>query len=578
MRETTLVRQGAGGAHPRRGRAAGRLGSVASRSTRPTTGCSRSNPTPRITRSRCFACGGTRSQPLIEAWDLDRTRRQIDRDLMPRSRALPGRHDRLHAAPVAESPHRSQRRRHPAAAATPQRRDEAIVIGAHYDHVGLGGRFSMTPERTGEIHNGADDNASGHRRRSSRSRGGGGAIARAFRARSSSSRSPARSAACSARRTTSMQPAVPLDDTVAMLNLDMVGRASGKRGRRAASKSRRRWKRTSRPRRRGCAASSVKREGPGAGRSDDSSFLDRRIPAINFFTGFHDDYHRPATTGSKIDAQGTSRVATLALELAARLAARARSARIRARAEAGDLTCDPRGHPRRRGADPVNAVYVGRRVRRGQRAPQPHPAARRRRQPARARGCCRCSNRRRRSTATSPPARSASRSRAWCSAPTRRRTFAVWLAPSSSSLGGLQDVAAQSTSAAVVLLVLTVGAGDLRASWCPSRWRCSTRRSRRSTRCSRWCRRCGSTGRSSSWLNGTRPAAAAAARRAAAGAPPHPLARRDRAADRREPRRRPARARRAPAAAARAAAEPAAGQAADGAAARRSRRSTSTRR
>jgi hypothetical protein len=66
----------------------------------------------------------------------------------------------------------------------------------------------------------------------------------------------------------------------------------------------------------------VKREGPGAGRSDDSSFLDRGIPAINFFTGFHDDYHQPGDDWEKIDAPGTRQVATLALELAARLASR----------------------------------------------------------------------------------------------------------------------------------------------------------------------------------------------------------------------------------------------------------------
>jgi hypothetical protein len=66
----------------------------------------------------------------------------------------------------------------------------------------------------------------------------------------------------------------------------------------------------------------VKREGPGAGRSDDASFLARRIPAINFFTGFHNDYHRPTDDWDKIDAAGTRRVATLAFELAARLAAR----------------------------------------------------------------------------------------------------------------------------------------------------------------------------------------------------------------------------------------------------------------
>jgi Zn-dependent M28 family amino/carboxypeptidase len=61
----------------------------------------------------------------------------------------------------------------------------------------------------------------------------------------------------------------------------------------------------------------------GAGRSDDASFLDKRVPALHLFTGFHDDYHRPSDDWQEIDAPGTARVATLALELAARLAARA---------------------------------------------------------------------------------------------------------------------------------------------------------------------------------------------------------------------------------------------------------------
>ena len=67
----------------------------------------------------------------------------------------------------------------------------------------------------------------------------------------------------------------------------------------------------------------VVREGPGAGRSDDSSFINRRVPAINFFTGFHSDYHKPSDDWEKIDVEGTRRVATLALEFAARIAARA---------------------------------------------------------------------------------------------------------------------------------------------------------------------------------------------------------------------------------------------------------------
>ena len=66
----------------------------------------------------------------------------------------------------------------------------------------------------------------------------------------------------------------------------------------------------------------VRRQGPGAGRSDDSSFINRGIPGINFFTGFHNDYHRPTDDWEKIDAEGTRRVAMLALEFAASVAAR----------------------------------------------------------------------------------------------------------------------------------------------------------------------------------------------------------------------------------------------------------------
>jgi Zn-dependent M28 family amino/carboxypeptidase len=115
-------------------------------------------------------------------------------------------------------------------------------------------------------------------------------------------------------------PVIPISDTVAMLNLDMVGRANGKvnvsgldmapslvNDIEAAAQA---------------SGIEIRHEGPGAGRSDDSSFLDRRIPAINFFTGFHSDYHRPTDDWNRIDAAGTARVATLALEFAARIAAR----------------------------------------------------------------------------------------------------------------------------------------------------------------------------------------------------------------------------------------------------------------
>ena len=258
-------------------------------------------------------------QPLLGEWNLDEVARQIDRDTKPRSRTL--------EATVDYSEHLAKNRRvvRNVVGILPgsdvSRRNEAVVIGAHYDHVGLGGRLSVTPERSGEIHNGADDNASGtaaiiemarsamsERRRFSRTL--------VFVAFAGEERGLLGSAQFARSNPTAT-------DTVAMVNLDMVGRARGavdvsglelspsmEADLNAAVKA-------------ADVGLKIRREGPGAGRSDDSSFIDRRIPAINFFTGFHDDYHRPGDDWEKIDASGTRLVATLAFEFAQRLASRA---------------------------------------------------------------------------------------------------------------------------------------------------------------------------------------------------------------------------------------------------------------
>jgi hypothetical protein len=115
---------------------------------------------------------------------------------------------------------------------------------------------------------------------------------------------------------------VPLDKTVAMVNLDMVGRAGGRimvDGLANAPAADDELKAAE-------ASSSLKlkalRGGPGAGASDDATFLLRKIPAFNFFSGFHSDYHRPSDTWDKIDAAGGAAVADLALALAQRIANR----------------------------------------------------------------------------------------------------------------------------------------------------------------------------------------------------------------------------------------------------------------
>jgi hypothetical protein len=256
--------------------------------------------------------------PLLKAWDLDRTAAAIDADLIPRSRSI-------REASVDYTQRLGLNRRTVRnvvgvlPGADPSKDEQAIVIGAHYDHVGFGGRFSAAPERTGAIHNGADDNASGiaalvemaRTAAADRSRFPRSLVFVAFAGEE-------RGLLGSLHYT--MQPAIPIDDTIAMINLDMIGRADGKVevGGLAGAPSLEADVQDAAK----VAGLDVRRGGPGSGRSDDSSFVDRRVPALHFFTGFHDDYHRPSDDWERIDAAGTARVATLALELAARIAAR----------------------------------------------------------------------------------------------------------------------------------------------------------------------------------------------------------------------------------------------------------------
>jgi len=236
--------------------------------------------------------------------------RQIDRDLRPRSRPIKD-------ATVDYTEFLARNRRTVRnvvgvmTGSDPARAREAVVIGAHYDHVGLGGRLSMTPERAGEIHNGADDNASGT----------ASVIEIARAAIADRARFPRtlifvtfageeRGLLGSAHYVRSPAP-VAIGSTVAMLNLDMVGRSRGAVD--VSGLDRAILKDDLMASSQVVGGLEIKQEGPGAGRSDDSSFIDAHVPAINFFTGFHADYHRPTDDWQKIERVGTARVAALAL-------------------------------------------------------------------------------------------------------------------------------------------------------------------------------------------------------------------------------------------------------------------------
>src|SRR5207244_9470326 len=89
--------------------------------------------------------------------NLDDVQQQIDADLHPRSFAFPASLE-IHANLDLE---RAVKTTHNVAGYLPGLTDAYVVIGAHYDHLGLGEQFSMAPSLIGTIHPGADDNASG---------------------------------------------------------------------------------------------------------------------------------------------------------------------------------------------------------------------------------------------------------------------------------------------------------------------------------------------------------------------------------------------------------------------------------
>jgi len=180
---------------------------------------------------------------------------------------------------------------------------EAVVVGAHYDHLGLGDESSLAEQHLGQIHNGADDNASGVAgllvlaRDFSVARPGRTLVFAAF---------AAEELGLLGSRHYVQHPPYPLEQTVAMVNLDMIGRSDGDvliGGVGTAEefrdllhevevKSPLTFKYASTPR----------------GSSDHLSFAAAGVPVLFFFTGLHPDYHKPSDDWEKIDLVRTWQV------------------------------------------------------------------------------------------------------------------------------------------------------------------------------------------------------------------------------------------------------------------------------
>jgi hypothetical protein len=195
--------------------------------------------------------------------------------------------------------------------------EQAIVLGAHFDHLGTGALDTLAPDRRGEIHNGADDNASGTAALI--------ALARSFAQGPRLRRSivfvafTAEEVGLVGSDHYTGDPTVPLGDTVAMFNMDMLGRLRDDRVTVFGVESSPIWRgllrRAAAPL--GLELNLVR---DSIGPSDHTSFAVRGVPSLLFHTGVHSDYHTPDDDAERVNAEGIARVAALVHRVAAGVA------------------------------------------------------------------------------------------------------------------------------------------------------------------------------------------------------------------------------------------------------------------
>lgn len=200
----------------------------------------------------------------------------------------------------------------------PGETDEYVILGAHYDHLGRGNFDSLAPSQIGQIHPGADDNASGT--------AGVLELARRLAPMKGKLRRGILFASFAGEELGLLgsaewvkDPTRPLDKAVAMLNMDMIGRikddkvyiggvGTGSTFQGALQEAQ--------------AKTGFKIEySPGGySSSDHTSFVTKRIPVLFFFSGLHSDYHKPSDTWEKINAVAAVRLLDLVQDVSQKIA------------------------------------------------------------------------------------------------------------------------------------------------------------------------------------------------------------------------------------------------------------------
>jgi hypothetical protein len=262
---------------------------------------------------------------ILQEWlktagrSLEEIESTIDRELKPQSFVLPG-----FRAKGSVAIERTKLRSINVLGLLPGQgalANQYVVVGAHFDHVGMGGAGSLAPG-TIAVHNGADDNASGTV----------SLLECARRLAGIAKENPTRDRRNILFITFSGEergllgsiyyvnhPRFELEQTVAMLNMDMVGRLTNNEltvygtgtakefdGMLDTMNSK--------------LAFNIQRMPEGLGPSDHESFFRKDIPVLHFFTGLHDDYHRPSDDFDKINFEGMERIARMVTDLTDRIA------------------------------------------------------------------------------------------------------------------------------------------------------------------------------------------------------------------------------------------------------------------
>jgi hypothetical protein len=245
---------------------------------------------------------------VAESWlkatgkSLHELQKQIDDSMNPASFALPA--DQTAALTVSIRTTRATVNN--VLAYLPGKTDEYVIIGAHYDHLGRGNFDSLAPSQIGQIHPGADDNASGT--------AGVLELARLLAPQKGQLRRGILFMSFAGEELGLLgsaewvkNPTRPLDKAVAMLNMDMIGRIKDDKVyiggvgtgstlkaavEQAAEKS----------------GFKIEYSASGYSSSDHTSFVTKKIPVLFFFSGLHSDYHKPSDTWEKIDPVAATRL------------------------------------------------------------------------------------------------------------------------------------------------------------------------------------------------------------------------------------------------------------------------------